>query len=86
MALNRARVARDIGLTGNLYFQIVIEYFDSAAPTVTLWPDTFTVPIGTTTAQLQQAVVTRGQEVRSALAALAAAQVAVPNQTVVTVT
>lgn len=85
MALNRARVAKDIGITNDMSYQVVIEYFDSAVPGTVLWSETFTVPPSATTAQLQAQVVARGQVVRQGLAALAAAQVAVPNQTVVTV-
>lgn len=85
MALNRARVAKDIGITQSMDYQVVIEYFDSVVPGTVLWSETFTVPASATTAQLQAQVVARGQQVRAGLAALAAAQVAVPNQTVVTV-
>lgn len=86
MALNRAKVSRDIGLTSDLAYSVVVDYFDSNAPGTILWSETFTVPLGATTAQLQAVVVARGQEVRAALALLAAAQVAVPNGTTVTVT
>jgi hypothetical protein len=88
MALNRARVAKDLGIQSSangFNFLVVIEYFDSAASGVTLWAETFTIPFGATTTQLQATVVARGQEVRAALATLASAQTSVPNQTVVTV-
>lgn len=85
MALNRARVAQNIGITNDMSFQVVVEYFDSTVPGTVLWSEAFTVPASATTAQLQAQVVARGQVVRQGLAALAAAQVAVPNQTVVTV-
>lgn len=85
MALNRARVAKDIGITQEMGYQVVIEYFDSATPTVVLWSETFTVSANATTQQLQAVVVARGQQVRQGFANLAAAQLAVPNGTVVTV-
>lgn len=88
MALNRARVAKDIGIqsTGNGFsYLVAVEFFDSAVPGTVLWPETFLIPLGATTAQLNAAVVARGQEMRLVLAAQAAAQAAVPNQTVVTV-
>lgn len=85
MALNRARVARDIGITQDMGYEVVIEFFDSAAPGTVLWAETFTVSANATTQQLQSVVVARGQQVRQGLANLAAAQLAVPNGTVVTV-
>lgn len=85
MALNRARVAKDIALTNDLNYLVVIEYFDSADSATVLWTETFVVPLNATTAQLQAQVVARGQAVRSAQSSLAAAKIAVPNQTVVTV-
>ncbi len=85
MALNRARVAKDIGITQDMGYQVAIEYFDSVTPGTVLWSETFTVPASATTAQLQALVVARGQQVRTGLANLAAAQIAVPNQTVITV-
>lgn len=85
MALNRARVAKDIGINQDMGFQVTIEFFDSAVPGTVLWADTFSIPANATTTQLQAAVIARGQQVRTGLAALAAAQTAVPNQTVVTV-
>lgn len=85
MALDRARVANDIALSSDLSYLVSVEYFDSAAPGTVLWRENFTVPIGATTAQLQAVVTTRGQAIRAAFAAQAAARVAVPNQTVVTV-
>lgn len=85
MALNRARVSKDIGMMNDLSFLVVVEYFDSAAPSTVLWSETFQVSRNATTPQLQAIVVARGQEVRSGLAGLASAQAAVPNGTVVTV-
>lgn len=85
MALNRARVATDITLSSDLAYIVTIEYFDSVTPGTVLWREIFTVPLGATTTQLQTAVTTRGQSIRAGLAALAAAQTAVPNQTVITV-
>lgn len=85
MALNRARVAKDIGITNSMDYLVVVEYFDSAAPSTVLWTETFQVSRNATTAQLQAIVTDRGQVVRAGLAGLAAAQAAVPNQTVVTV-
>lgn len=90
MALNRARVpaGKDIGLamSGNGFtYAVVIEFFDSAAPSTVLWSETFQIPLGATTAQLQAVVVARGQEVRAALAAQLAAQTAVPAGTTITV-
>lgn len=88
MALNRARVAKDIGIqsgANGFNYVVVIEYFDIAVPGTVIWPETFVIPFGASTAQLQTVVTARGQEVRAALATLAAAQVSVPNQTVVTV-
>lgn len=85
MAINRARVADDIGLSGSLYLVVPVEYYDVADPVSVLWAETFTVPRGTTTAQLQAQVIARGQEVRSAYAARDAARSAVPIQTTITV-
>lgn len=88
MALNRARVAKDIGIQASangFNYAVVIEYFDIATPGTVLWTETFVIPFSASTAQLQTVVTARGQEVRAALATLAAAQVSVPNQTVVTV-
>lgn len=85
MALNRARVAQDISLTDNLDYFVQIEFFDSAQPAVVLRAEALRVPIGATTAQLQALVVARGATIRTALAAAAAANVAVPVGTVVTV-
>lgn len=86
MALNRARVAKDIGLTNSGYYLVIVEYFDSAVPATVLWSETFQLPRPATTQQLQDRVVQRGQEVRGMLSDLAAAQAAVPSGTVVTVT
>lgn len=86
MALNRARVVADITITGNMSYQVQVEFFDSAATSVVLWAETFIVPPNATTTQLQNIIVARGQEVRAGLAAQAAARVSVPNGTVVTVT
>jgi hypothetical protein len=90
VALNRARIpaGKDIGLSaaGNGFaYSVVIEYFDSVTPGTVLWNETFQVPLGATTAQLQAQVVARGQEVRLALAAQVAAQTAVPAGTTITV-
>lgn len=85
MALNRARVSQNIGLSGDLSLIVTVEYFDSAASSIVLWTEVFRVPIGATTTQLQAVVTDRGQVIRSALAALAAAQTAVPSGTTVTV-
>lgn len=86
MALNRARVSKDIGLTNSGDYLVIVEYFDSAAPTVVLWAETFNISRGTSTTQLQALVVAKGQERRGWLSDLAAAQLAVPSGTVVTVT
>ena len=85
MPINRARVAEDVNISSDLYYVVAIEYFDNAAPQTTIWRETFSVPRGTTTAQLQALVVDRGQEIRGALAARDAARTVVPNGTVVTV-
>lgn len=85
MALNRARVSSDIGLSGSLYYVVSIEYFDSAASSTVLWAETFQMPRSTSTAELQAAVVKRGQDLRAAFADRDAARVAVPNQTTVVV-
>lgn len=85
MALNRARVAKDIDITNDMSYQVVVEYFDSANPGAVLWSETFTIPSNATVAQLEAQVVTRGQQVRVGLANLAAAKLAVPNGTVTTV-
>lgn len=88
MALNRVRVVKDIGLeqgANGFNYAVAVEFFDSANSGVVLWPETFIVPLGATTTQLQAVVVARGQEVRLALAALAAAQASVPSGMVVTV-
>lgn len=85
MALNRAKVSTDVGLSGALNYVVSIDYFDSAAPTVVLWQEVFNLPSQTSTAQLQALVISRGQVIRDALAALAAARIAVPNGTTVTV-
>ena len=44
MALNRARVGNDIGLDTSLYYVVSVEFFDSAAPAVVLWNETFVLP------------------------------------------
>lgn len=85
MALNRAKVSTDIGLSGALNYVVSVDYFDIAAPSTILWQEVFNLPSATSTTQLQALVVSRGQVVRDALAALAAARVAVPNGTTVTV-
>lgn len=85
MALNRARVSKDIGLTNDGSYTVAVEFFDSANPTVDLWTESFVVSANATTAQLQSLVVARGQQVRTMLANLAAAQAAVPAGTVVPV-
>lgn len=85
MALNRAKVTKDIALTNDMSFSVIVDYFDSAAPATILWSETFTVAANATTAQLQAQVVARGQAIRTGLAALAAAQTAVPVNTTVTV-
>lgn len=85
MALNRARVALDIQLTADLNYSVQIDYFDIADPLVVIVTEAFVVPLNATVGQLQAQVVARGQALRSAYASLAAARVAVPNQTVVTV-
>lgn len=85
MALNRAKVAADISLTSDLDYFVQVDFFDSAAPASVLRTETFAVPIGATVSQLQATVVARGQVVRTALAAQAAANVAVPNGTVVAI-
>lgn len=85
MALNRAHVVADIGLSSSLYYVVEVEFFDSVAPTTVLWRETFVVSRGTTTTQLQAMVVARGQEVRDAFAARDAARLAVPNGTTITV-
>jgi hypothetical protein len=85
MALNRARVARDISLNNDMSFMVLVEFFDSAAPSTVLWSETFVVPASATTTQLQAQVVARGQAIRQGLANLATAQATVPNGTVTTV-
>lgn len=89
MALNRAQVTNDISIeatSGNGFNYVVqVSFFDSAAPTTILWTETFHLPIGSTTAQLQAAVVAKGNEVRTVLAQQAAARVAVPVNTTITV-
>jgi hypothetical protein len=85
MALNRARVTNPIGLSTDLNYVVDVEFFDSVDPATILWRESFTVPLGATTGQLQAVVVKRGQEIRAALAAQLAAQQAVPNGTTVTV-
>jgi hypothetical protein len=85
MALNRARVTNPIGLSPDLNYVVDVEFFDSVDPATVLWRESFTVPLGATTGQLQAVVVKRGQEIRAALAAQLAAQQAVPNGTTVTV-
>ncbi len=85
MALNRARVREDIGLTGGLSYLVLVDFFDSADPNTVLWTETFELPLTSTTTQLSNRVVERGQTIRAALAALAAARAAVPSGTTVTV-
>lgn len=86
MALNRAKVATDIGISGSLAFVVSVDYFDNADPATVLWQEVFILPLTTSTAELQARVVERGQTIRQALAALAAARAAVPANTTVTVT
>lgn len=88
MALNRAKVSKDIGLStasNGFNFVIPVDYFDIAAPSTILASETFSMPVGITSTELQNIVIRRGQEIRTALAQLAAAQTAVPNGTTVTV-
>lgn len=85
MALNRARVSDDIGVTVDMQYVISVEFFDAAAPAVVLWAEQFKMPVGTTQAQLQARMVTRGQEIRASFAARDAARVAVPVGTTITV-
>jgi hypothetical protein len=85
MALNRARVTAPIGLSTDLNYVVDVEFFDSVDSAAILWRESFTVPLGATTGQLQAVVVKRGQEIRAAFAAQLAAQQAVPNGTTVTV-
>lgn len=85
----RARVAQPIGLTRSGWFSIVVDFYDDAdpansdvdtdtAPTVILWSRAWDLPINTTTAQLQAAVVAEGQTARAWVQARDAARVAVP--------
>lgn len=86
MALNRARVASDINV--NLVtrdYLVPIEFFDATDPLTVLWAETMEISAGATTAQLQAAVIARGQQLRTGLANQAAARVAVPSGTTVTV-
>ncbi len=85
MALNRARVAADINLSTNLWYVVDVEYFDSEAPQVVLWRETFTLPLTTTDTELGDRVVERGRTVREALAQLANARTVVPAGTTVPV-
>jgi hypothetical protein len=85
VALNRARVADPIGVTVDLQYVVSIEYFDSADSATVLWKESLIVPLGATTAQLQAQVVARGKDIRDAFAAQAAARIAVPQGTTVTV-
>lgn len=85
MALNRARVTAPIGLSTDLNYVVDVEFFDSVDSATILWRESFTVPLGATTGQLQAVVVKRGQEVRAAFAARDAARLAVPQGTTITV-
>jgi hypothetical protein len=85
MAMNRARIARPIGLTDGGMFQVVVEYFDAAAPAVVLWSETFQMPSNATTTDLRDKVIERGQALRPHLDAVAAAQAAVPQGTTITI-
>lgn len=92
----KARVAQDIGVTAEGLLSVVIEYFDDAdpananvsvsvPPTKVLWAKAWDLPINTTTAQLQTAVVQEGQKARAWVAARDGARTAVPAGTSVSV-
>jgi hypothetical protein len=86
MALNRARVASDINVNlVTLDYLVPIEFFDNADPSTVLWAETIAISGGATTAQLQAAVIARGQQIRAGLTSQAGARTAVPSGTTVTV-
>lgn len=82
-------MASDIAATQEGLLQVSIQYYDDAdplnsgvsstvPPTAVMWEKAWSLPIGTTTAQLQAAVVREGQKARDWKQSEAAARVAVP--------
>jgi hypothetical protein len=49
MALDRAKVSTDIGLSSQMNYVVSVDYFDSAAPAVILWQEVFNLPFATST-------------------------------------
>lgn len=80
-----ARVASDIIASDDNRLMVSIEFFDDAAPTEVLHRRTWTLDVGTTTGQLQSAVLREGQAARAAAAGAAAARQAVPAGTTVAI-
>lgn len=85
----RARVGQPIGITADGLLSIVVQYYDDAdaanstvsttvPPTNVLWAQAWDLPITTTTAQLQAAVVQEGQKARAWVAARDSARATVP--------
>lgn len=85
MALNTAKVTRDITLTNGLDFLVLVSYYDSAAPQTELWSEAFVLPLTSSVNDLTNRVIERGQTIRNALAALAAAKASVPVGATVTI-
>lgn len=95
----RAYVAQDIFATQAGLLEVTIWYYDDAdpanagvtagpppvPPTNIVWAKTWDLPIGTTTAQLQAAVIQEGQKARSWKQAEATADVSVPRGTNITI-
>jgi len=92
----RAYVARDIAATQEGLLAVTIYYYDDADPYYVginasnppgnvLWAKSWDLPIGTTVAQLQAAVVAEGQKARTYKQAEASAQTAVPKGTTVAI-
>lgn len=85
----RARTAQPIGVTAAGLLSIAVDYYDDAdplnanvsttiPPTTILWSQAWDLPIGTTTGQLQAAVVAEGQKARAWITARDNARAAVP--------
>lgn len=92
----RARVADNIIATQDGLLLISVQYYDDAdpansnvsptvPPTVVLWFKAWTLPIGTSTAQLQAAVIQEGQKARSWKTFETAARASVPLGTTVAI-
>lgn len=95
----RAWVASNVEATPDGQLWVTIHYYDDAdpananvsigpplvAPVNVLWLRSWSLPIGSTTAQLRAAVVAEGQRARDWVAARDSARVAVPAGTTVAI-